>query len=110
MPDWVVYTALALTSAGRAAHSASQTRQATKKASSQADTQMRMAQAAQDDIVARDAAAKADVKQARDTATKQAQATVTQKKRAIARSQTIYTSPLGIGGTADVARKTLLGV
>jgi hypothetical protein len=38
-----------------------------------------------------------------------AQAAVTQKKRAIAGQRSIYTSPLGIGADAGIARKTLLG-
>ena len=31
------------------------------------------------------------------------------RKQAIARSKTVYTSPLGIGEEANIARKTLLG-
>lgn len=34
---------------------------------------------------------------------------IVRKKRA-AISQTVYTSPLGVGGTADVTKKTLLGL
>ncbi len=37
------------------------------------------------------------------------QAAIDQKKRAMARSKSIYTSPLGIGADASIARKTLLG-
>jgi hypothetical protein len=38
-------------------------------------------------------------------------ATATAKKRRVSasRSESIYTSPLGLGGQADVNRKTLLG-
>lgn len=39
----------------------------------------------------------------------QAQVTAKAKKRAIARSRSIYTSPLGIGGEAQITRKVLLG-
>lgn len=35
-------------------------------------------------------------------------ADIVKKKRAMA-SQSVYTSPLGVAGEADVARKTLLG-
>ena len=38
-----------------------------------------------------------------------AQAAITQKKKAMSRSKSIYTSPLGIGEDASIARKTLLG-
>jgi hypothetical protein len=34
---------------------------------------------------------------------------VKEKRRAMARSRTIFTSPLGIAGEAETARKTLLG-
>lgn len=39
----------------------------------------------------------------------QTQAALKAKKQAIARSRSIYTSPLGIGGEADIAKKYLLG-
>ena len=38
-----------------------------------------------------------------------AQAAATKKRKAIARSRTIFTSPLGISGQASVIKKTLLG-
>lgn len=38
-----------------------------------------------------------------------ASAGVRSKKRAAARSRTTFTSPLGIGGQADVIKKTLTG-
>ena len=82
---------------------------AQKTAKSQNDTNMRTAQASQDALVAKEAPATADVQKAQETASSQAKAVVTNKKRAVARSSNIYTSPLGIGGTADVARKVLLG-
>ncbi len=44
-----------------------------------------------------------------EVAAAQAQATAKSKKRAIARSRSIYTSPLGIGGEAQITRKVLLG-
>lgn len=44
-----------------------------------------------------------------ETAAAQAAATVRGKKRAIARSRSIFTSPLGIGGEAQITRKVLLG-
>jgi hypothetical protein len=44
-----------------------------------------------------------------ETAAAQATVAAKAKKRAIARSRSIYTSPLGIGVEAQIARKTLLG-
>ena len=85
------------------------TNNATKAAKSQADTEMRMALASQDALVAKDAADKAELAQGIASAESQAKGVVTQKKRAMARSSNIYTSPLGIGGQADVAKKMLLG-
>ena len=38
-----------------------------------------------------------------------AQAATTAKKRAIARSRSVYSSPLGISGEASTIKKTLLG-
>jgi len=87
----------------------SQTQSAQKSAKSAADTQMRMAQASQDALVAKETAAKNEFLQAQQTSASQAQGVVTAKRRAISRSQSIYTSPLGLGGEADVARKILLG-
>lgn len=43
------------------------------------------------------------------TAEGTAQVAATQKKKAMARSKSVRTSPLGIAGEAEVARKTLLG-
>ena len=39
----------------------------------------------------------------------QAQNTINERRKAMARSQTVYTSPLGLGEEADMGRKTLLG-
>ena len=38
-----------------------------------------------------------------------AEAAVLTRKKAVAKSRTVFTSPLGIAGEAEVARKTLLG-
>jgi len=38
-----------------------------------------------------------------------AAAAVLTRKKAVAKSRTVFTSPLGIAGEAEVARKTLLG-
>lgn len=42
-------------------------------------------------------------------AIEQAQIATTVRRRAMRRSKTVFTSPLGIGGEAEVIRKTLLG-
>jgi hypothetical protein len=85
------------------------TASATKNQGQAVEKQMSMAQASQDALVAKEVQAKNDLATAQATASSQASATAANKKRAVARSNTIYTSPLGIGGTADVARKVLLG-
>lgn len=105
---WLI-GATAVATLGAGVITASATNKAAKTAKSTAENQMNMQRAAQEELKAKDAAAKADVEKAQVTATSQAQASLTKKKRAVARSESIYTSPLGIGGTADVARKTLLG-
>ena len=62
------------------------------------------------DADARAKAAANELKQSQAAAARQAQEALNARRRAqIAGSQSIYTSPLGIGGQADVARKTLLG-
>jgi hypothetical protein len=58
---------------------------------------------------AANAKAISDAKMAQETAATQAQASVTDKKRAIARSRSVYTSPLGLSDQATTAKKTLLG-
>jgi hypothetical protein len=44
-----------------------------------------------------------------EDAAAKAEASARAKRAAMGRSQSIYTSPLGIGGEANIARKTLLG-
>lgn len=44
-----------------------------------------------------------------DDASKLAKAKTKDRRLAASRSRSIYTSPLGIGGQAQVAKKTLLG-
>lgn len=39
----------------------------------------------------------------------QAAASVDEKRRSIARSRTVYSNPLGLGTTANLAKKALLG-
>ena len=53
--------------------------------------------------------AQSDLDAAKDSASKQALAAKKQKQRSIARSKSIFTSPLGVTEEASVARKTLLG-
>jgi hypothetical protein len=58
----------------------------------------------------KEATAQKAAREAQATASSQAQAAAAQKMRRIkSQSQTIFTSPLGIGGMAQTARKTLLG-
>jgi len=57
----------------------------------------------------RNQAAISQVSQAQSDASSQAQAAITKKRAAMARSRTIYTNPLGIADEANVAKKTLLG-
>jgi hypothetical protein len=94
---------------GSAVSSYSQQNSATKSAKSAADTQMRMNVESQDQLVAKETAAKDELAKSQQTADAQAKATVNQKKMAFAQNQTIYTSPLGISGQADTAKKVLLG-
>ena len=103
----ISWLAVATVAAGTAAYSAQNT--ATKAAKTASDIQQGSAKAASDMLVAREAKANEELKQAAATSEAQAKGTITAKKRAMARSETIYTSPLGIGGQADVARKMLLG-
>jgi hypothetical protein len=63
----------------------------------------------EDEINAANAKAISDAKAAKDLAASQAAASITNKKRAIARSRSVYTSPLGSADQASTARKTLLG-
>jgi hypothetical protein len=64
---------------------------------------------AQEDAMAANAKAIADAKLAQESAGEQASSQIAARKRAMSRSRTIFTSPLGLGLTADTARKTLLG-
>ena len=50
-----------------------------------------------------------DPSKQREQADEQARRQLRQRRVAMGRSETIFTSPLGIGGEADVARKTLTG-
>ena len=50
----------------------------------------------------------AQVKAAQNTASTQAVESI--RKRTSAMSQTVYTSPLGLSGQAEIAKKTLLGI
>jgi hypothetical protein len=72
-------------------------------------TDLRDAREAVDSVSAANAKAISDAKAAQELAGSQAMASVTNKKRAIARSRSVYTSPLGLGEQANVAKKTLLG-
>jgi len=74
--------------------SRAQAGQAKKAAAHQASQQKKAAQ---------------DLKDSQAASAAQAQAAIDAKRRRMAGSESIYTSPLGIAGTADVARKTLLG-
>lgn len=64
---------------------------------------------AANDANARQSAAIAALKAEQSNASTQAQEAVAARRARMASSKTVYTSPLGISGTADVARKTLLG-
>lgn len=76
-----------------------QSNMARKSAKSQAEAQ-----------ISREKAAAEKLQLAQSTASSQAQARISQRKRAIAAGgRTIRTNPLGIGGTASVAKKKLLG-
>lgn len=58
---------------------------------------------------AQNAKAIADIQTAKDTAASQAQGALTDKQRAIARSRSIFTSPLGLATQAETSKKVLLG-
>lgn len=64
---------------------------------------------ATENVAQQNAAAIQSAKDAQASASSQAQAAMESRKRAMAGSQTIFTSPLGIAGSATTARKTLLG-
>lgn len=71
--------------------------------------QAKAAKNAANDAANRNAAAIQSVKDAQSSASNNAQSALEAKLRARAGSQSVYTNPLGISGTADVAKKQLLG-
>ncbi len=75
------------------------------KNAAQANTQATNAAIAEKQTA--DAAAAQGLKDAQATASTQAQARL--KAKTSGASQSVYTSPLGISGTADTAKKLLLG-
>ena len=104
------FTAMAITAlAATAGWGVSTQTSAQKSAKGAAEQQNRLVGAAQDALVAKEAKAASDLAAAEATSQAQAKAVVSAKRKAVARSETIYTSPLGIGGTAEVSRKVLLG-
>lgn len=65
---------------------------------------------ATEEMIAANQSAQAKVQETQKTATTQAAAAQSERrKRMLSGSQTIFTSPLGVGSTASVARKILLG-
>lgn len=76
----------------------------------QANKASKDAKSAANDADVRAKQAVTDMQNAQTAAANQAQESINSRARArVSGSQSIYTSPLGIGGTADVNRKTLLG-
>ncbi len=106
--SWIV-AAMLVSAAASATASYSAQNSASKAAKTANDIQQGSARAASDMLVAKEKAASDILAEAAATSETQAKGQVTAKKRAIARSETIFTSPLGIGGMADVSRKMLLG-
>lgn len=72
-------------------------------------TDLKDAREATDAVTAANAKAISDAKAATEASANQASAAISNKKRAMARSQSVYTSPLGASDKASTARKTLLG-
>jgi hypothetical protein len=70
---------------------------------------VKSANSAQEEAQQRNAAAIQEVSQAQSNASSQAQASIRAKKSAMARSQTVFTNPLGIADQANTAKKQLLG-
>lgn len=64
---------------------------------------------ATNDANARNDKAIKEAQEAQATAASQAQAQIDARRKRISDNNTIFTNPMGIGGQADVARKTLLG-
>lgn len=76
----------------------------------QAKEQTKSLKSAMNQATEQNQAAIQEVKDAQANASNQATAAIeTRRRRAQSGSQTIFTSPLGISGSAAVARKTLLG-
>jgi len=74
----------------------------------QATQAKKAAKNAKNDAIADNAKAVADVQKAQQTASSQAKTAI--QKRKASMTQTTFTNPLGTSGSADVARKTLLGM
>ena len=89
---------LAATAVGTAIYGATQQSKASKEMKQAAQKAAKQADMPAAPAIPKPAAAQAT-----------AQAGATKKKKAMARSRSVRTSPLGIAGEADVARKTLLG-
>ncbi len=81
----------------------------TKIAQNQAAKKAKSSSTAIQDQQAMNRQAVAEAKAVETTATQQATSAVASKKRSRVRSRSVYTSPLGIGGQANVAKKALLG-
>ena len=67
------------------------------------------AEAKQNEVIAANAKAIADAKAAQEGAAAMAQSQIDARKRAMARSRTVFSSPLGLDTQATLAQKTLLG-
>lgn len=95
----IIKGAAVLVGAGAAGSSVQQSTQSRKAAKSSAEG-----------AVQRQQKAATALKEAEEGASAQAQARITERKRRVTSgSKSIYTSPLGIAGEANLARKTLLG-
>lgn len=95
MPPAVAATVAIVASAGATVYQTQQAKKSAKNAAADADAKQ-----------------KAALKQLQDeqaSASSQAQAAIQARRARIASSNTIFTSPLGLAGTAQVARKTLTG-
>lgn len=75
----------------------------------QASKQAKSANSAANDALLKNAAAVQSVKDAQTNASTQAQSALDTRRRSMAGSQTIFTSPLGLTQQATTAKKTLLG-
>ena len=61
------------------------------------------------EILAANAKAIPDARVAKETASNQASSQINARRQAVARSRSVYTSPLGLNDMATTAKKTLLG-